>query len=82
MTDPVTEMCDLIRQRAAAEPPQLFQFGGHLECMTCHQRADLGDPMQRLHGLGWPMCCGHTMRWLSRFELENEGLTAPDKDRA
>lgn len=43
----------------------------HLECSTCHQRQRVGDATARtVGGIGWPKCCGQTMRLWTVAEVE------------
>jgi hypothetical protein len=48
---------------------ELKGFGGHLECTVCGHKRPLGNFGAKLSN-GWPMCCGSTMRWFTRKELE------------
>ena len=47
---------------------ELKSFGGKLVCETCKAEKPLGDVGNKL-GKGWPKCCGHTMRWITKNEL-------------
>jgi hypothetical protein len=47
---------------------ELQGFGGHLECTVCGHKAPLGNVGRRL-SVGWPKCCGYTMRWWTNREL-------------
>ena len=55
----------------------LESFGGHLECMTCHRIELLGNVTERTFGvLGWPKCCGYTMRWITARQEREAGHEA------
>lgn len=43
-------------------------FGGFLRCETCGHRKVLGDVGYKLRH-GWPKCCGYTMRWWTRRQV-------------
>lgn len=50
---------------------QLADMGGYLVCEECGKRRGLHE--QRIGeymGSGWPKCCGLTMRWITRREIE------------
>jgi hypothetical protein len=52
---------------------ELGAMGGVLRCMTCGGEQDLGDPGARIAGgVGWPKCCGYTMRWITARQLSGE----------
>lgn len=48
-------------------------FGGLLRCRECGNERALGNVGDKLAN-GWPKCCGYTMRWITRRELD-EGLS-------
>lgn len=49
----------------------LTPLGGYLRCETCRD----GHPMApgeagRYTAAGWPKCCGYTMRWWTRRQID------------
>lgn len=48
----------------------LAGFGGILRCETCLSTAPLGDPGRRVTSMGWPKCCGYTMRWWTQRQID------------
>jgi hypothetical protein len=54
---------------------ELKGFGGHLECTVCGMKRPLGNVGNKLSN-GWPMCCGLTMQWYTRRELQQLGRQA------
>jgi hypothetical protein len=54
-----------IREKIGTE---LTDFGGHLECMECHHVAPLSNVQMAL-AVGWPKCCGYTMRWWTARQI-------------
>jgi hypothetical protein len=51
----------IVTAEHVAESADLGSFGGHLECLTCHHTEPLAASRYLL--VGWPRCCGYTMRW-------------------
>lgn len=49
----------------------LEKVGGILRCTACTKTEPLGDISLHLR-LGWPRCCGLTMRWVTQKELDAE----------
>lgn len=50
---------------------KLKSFGGILRCTVCNYE----EPINKISGqleTGWKKCCGYTMRWVTKKELEEE----------
>ena len=60
-----------LHQRLARD---LVPHGGYLRCETCGRKADLGDVEVSLT-LGWPKCCGYTMRWWTKRQIDAGEVT-------
>lgn len=44
-------------------------FGGHLKCTVCDRVQPLGNVGNKFRS-GWPKCCGYTMRWWTRRQID------------
>lgn len=68
---PVTQ--DEIADKVAAA---ISPFGGYLRCETCTHERPLGDTSYHL-AVGWPICCGQTMRWWTQRQIDAGEAPAP-----
>ena len=48
---------------------ELQGFGGFLRCESCRYQQDLGSVGFMLR-VGWPKCCGYTMRWWTQRQID------------
>lgn len=47
------------------------QFGGFLRCETCLRKEPLtGKAAGSYLAHGWPRCCGYTMRWWTKRQVD------------
>lgn len=52
---------------------KILGAGGILRCSECGTKRSLGvDGIARYLRDGWPVCCGYTMTWVTRRELDEE----------
>jgi len=67
-----------IHDRIAAD---IAHLGGLLRCDTCGAKEPLTQARISAHlRTGWPLCCGHTMRWITAREAArntSEGAHTP-----
>lgn len=69
----VTTPTELARLAAmpAAIGNDIAGLGGFLRCETCKDvKALNGGDHGRYLARGWPKCCGHTMRWWTRRQID------------
>ena len=74
----MTELPEIVKRARSLVPSvaaDLSGFGGILRCTE-----NCGSPMKldqariaRYLRSSWPKCCGYTMRWVTRRELDEEG---------
>lgn len=50
---------------------ELDQFGGYLECQECGLKSPVGNTSDNMQS-GWKQCCGYTMRWITKNEINKK----------
>jgi len=72
--DAFEEAFDRIRAFQADLNTSLNAFGGELRCIECGRVTPMSeDDASHYTAQGWPRCCGYTMRWVTRRQIE-EGM--------
>lgn len=74
MNNPTHTASDFVK-RAQSLPgaigADLAGLGGFLRCETCGYRSALDDrDIAAYLSLGWPKCCGYTMRWWTQRQID------------
>jgi hypothetical protein len=73
----VTEVPEIVKRARSLVPAiaaDLSGFGGILRCTgECGRREELDRArIEACLRHGWPECCGHSMRWVTQRELDEE----------
>ncbi len=77
----MTELPEIVKRARSVVPAiaaDLSALGGVLRCTgTCGREQELDQG--KIEGYlrkGWPECCGHSMTWVTRRQLDEEAADA------